>query len=162
MLWKPKPLCHVGLRMIMVVGQLNHMPRSSIWKLTHVELDWKELRISYLKFTKWWLNRTDNKKKTDSHCSKKKTIIHKSGISLWLMSSPTFNWQKWREEVWMVICSFFSKSLWLREFLLPAEMFLRTFLVLYAKSISGRSLSALIYAHTTIIFFVLYLTFVGS
>ena len=41
-------------------SQLNHMRRSSIWKLSHFELHWKELRISFLSFTAWWLNQQVN------------------------------------------------------------------------------------------------------
>jgi len=40
--------------------QLNHMRRSSIWKLSHFELHRKALRISYLSFTSWWLNQQNN------------------------------------------------------------------------------------------------------
>jgi len=40
--------------------QLNHMWRSSIWKLCHFELHRKALCISYLSFTALWLNQQDN------------------------------------------------------------------------------------------------------
>ena len=49
--------------MIVVVDQLIHLRRSSTWKLSHVELHRKALRISYLRFTTWWLNREDIDKK---------------------------------------------------------------------------------------------------
>ena len=40
--------------------KLNHMRRSSIWKLPHFELRRKALRISYVSFTAWWLKQQDN------------------------------------------------------------------------------------------------------
>merc|ERR1719489_415514 len=39
------------------------MRRSSIWKISHFELHRKALRISYLSFTSWWLNKQDNNNK---------------------------------------------------------------------------------------------------
>ena len=36
------------------------MRRSSIWKLSNFELYRKALRISYLSFTSWWLNKQNN------------------------------------------------------------------------------------------------------
>ena len=57
---RTRTLSHVRLRMIVVVDQLNHMWRSPIWKLSYVKLHRKALRISYLSFTAWWLNKQDN------------------------------------------------------------------------------------------------------
>ena len=60
MRWKPRPSHHVRHRVIVVVNQLNHMRRSSIWKLSYVELHRKARHISYSSFTTGWLNRQDN------------------------------------------------------------------------------------------------------
>ena len=45
--------------------QLNHMRRSSIWTLSHFELNRKALRISYLSFTASWLNQQFNNNNTE-------------------------------------------------------------------------------------------------
>ena len=65
--------------------QLNHIQRSSIWKLFHFELHRKALRLSYLSFTSWWLNIQGN-------INNEPSTTPKCFVSSWSWSSSSWSW----------------------------------------------------------------------